>query len=446
VAWFDGGDGFVSESVVEEGNPGDVSTTWVERGGIVQRRGGAVTARVRLRLETASGWVTFDDVSLTELGGEMAAAMTPVTFASEVAPDGVVEPEAVVGDGDTRLGVLTAGDGGPVVTETVYYQFDGSLVAMRRDGELYYLLSDQLGSTSVPTDVGFTGQRLDTSTGLMFYQARYYDPTIGRFISADSIVPDPANPQDLNRYSYVGNNPVTFTDPTGHFLTASDDERYPGDYAYSIRSAGRFGGGGGLSGGGGSSWDEDEYTDDSGGPDRELLIAAMLEVIGESGYSTTGYAGLVREVVDDVSRWAAPPSDVVFTIDTSRLPVIEGFDEKVLGKLATKVRNAGAAARWVGVGFAFVTDVGDYQSGYKEAGWSGAFWELGETTSGVGGGLVTSGLVGGGTALACGALSLPGCAAAAIVVGFGSFFLGQWGGRGIYARLVDRPPGLLEDR
>jgi hypothetical protein len=51
----------------------------------------------------------------------------------------------------------------------------------------------------------------------MFYQARYYDPIIGRFTSADTIVPDPANPQDLNRYSYVRNNPLLYTDPSGHW-------------------------------------------------------------------------------------------------------------------------------------------------------------------------------------------------------------------------------------
>ncbi|MGH9897061.1 MAG: RHS repeat-associated core domain-containing protein, partial [bacterium] len=45
---------------------------------------------------------------------------------------------------------------------------------------------------------------------------RYYDPEIGRFISADTIVPDPNNPQSLNRYSYVNNNPISNIDPSGH--------------------------------------------------------------------------------------------------------------------------------------------------------------------------------------------------------------------------------------
>jgi hypothetical protein len=52
---------------------------------------------------------------------------------------------------------------------------------------------------------------------LLFLHARYYDPALGRFISADTIVPEPGNPQDFNRYAYVRNNPLTYTDPTGHF-------------------------------------------------------------------------------------------------------------------------------------------------------------------------------------------------------------------------------------
>jgi RHS repeat-associated protein len=72
----------------------------------------------------------------------------------------------------------------------------------------------------------FTGQRLD-STGLYYYGARYYDATIGRFISADTIVPDPANPQAYNKYSYCINNPLSCIDPSGH------------DYVFVCGSGGR---------------------------------------------------------------------------------------------------------------------------------------------------------------------------------------------------------------
>ena len=78
----------------------------------------------------------------------------------------------------------------------------------------------------------YTGKELDAGTGLMYYRARYYDPVLGRFLSADPLppvpgavppqggrgVPEPGNPQSLNRYAYVYNNPLKYTDPSGHWL------------------------------------------------------------------------------------------------------------------------------------------------------------------------------------------------------------------------------------
>ena len=107
---------------------------------------------------------------------------------------------------------------------------------------IHYYLTDHLGSSNVVTDQTgalvqqleytpygsvhvntgsvdvahkFTGQRHDASTGLYFYHARYYDPQLGRFTSPDSIVQAPTDPQTLNRYSYVRDNPLNNTDPTG---------------------------------------------------------------------------------------------------------------------------------------------------------------------------------------------------------------------------------------
>ncbi len=56
--------------------------------------------------------------------------------------------------------------------------------------------------------------------------ARFYVPGLGRFLSADTIVPDPANPQSFNRYSYVLNSPLKFTDPTGHCAEGSWGDDY----------------------------------------------------------------------------------------------------------------------------------------------------------------------------------------------------------------------------
>ncbi len=113
---------------------------------------------------------------------------------------------------------------------------------MRINSTLYFVLKDQLGSASVVTDstgatVGedrfypfgetrfttgnmqtdklFTGQREITGLGIYDYGARFYSPKLGRFLSADTIVPRPFNPQDLNRYSYTENNPLKYTDPSG---------------------------------------------------------------------------------------------------------------------------------------------------------------------------------------------------------------------------------------
>lgn len=132
----------------------------------------------------------------------------------------------------------------------------GVSVAMRTNGTLNWLVSDHLGSNSLatdaqggkisevrysawgearyawsqtpglPTDRTYTGQRsyMDDPTtttategfGLMFYNARWYDPYITHFSQPDSIIPNPGNPLDWNRYSYARYNPIRYNDPSGH--------------------------------------------------------------------------------------------------------------------------------------------------------------------------------------------------------------------------------------
>ncbi|MDD2237963.1 MAG: hypothetical protein PHG65_12225 [Kiritimatiellae bacterium] len=67
----------------------------------------------------------------------------------------------------------------------------------------------------------YTGQQLDRETGLYYYNARYYDPDIGRFIQPDTIIPNPTDSQAYNRYSYCLNNPVMMKDPSGHLSIGS---------------------------------------------------------------------------------------------------------------------------------------------------------------------------------------------------------------------------------
>ncbi len=129
---------------------------------------------------------------------------------------------------------------GGTITPTKYYNVNGQRVAMRTNSTLSYLLSDVLGSSTIaltstgatqavqlfapygavrysqgtmPTTYNFTGQRLDSQTGLLYYNFRYYDPVSGRFVRADTTQ---TNAGGMDPYAYVGNNPEGRTDPTGH--------------------------------------------------------------------------------------------------------------------------------------------------------------------------------------------------------------------------------------
>ncbi len=79
----------------------------------------------------------------------------------------------------------------------------------------------------LPTDRRFTGQREETGLGFYDYGARPYDPALGRFLQADTLVPEPGNPQSLNRYAYTLDNPLRYTDPSGH-LTEEQINRWTG--------------------------------------------------------------------------------------------------------------------------------------------------------------------------------------------------------------------------
>ena len=118
---------------------------------------------------------------------------------------------------------------GAVTTTVSHYSFGGLRIAVKRGSDLYHLHGDHLGSTSLTTDGAgaaaasrtyyaygseraasgdlqtdrtFTGQKSD-GTGLMHYNARYYDPALGTFISPDSMVPDMGMVIDYHRFLYA---------------------------------------------------------------------------------------------------------------------------------------------------------------------------------------------------------------------------------------------------
>jgi len=78
-------------------------------------------------------------------------------------------------------------------------------------------------SGTTPTKYTYTGQYSYTADfGLMFYNARWVDVSLGRFAQADSIVP--GGVQGYDRYAYVNNSPVMFADPSGHCIVEDDSD------------------------------------------------------------------------------------------------------------------------------------------------------------------------------------------------------------------------------
>ncbi|KLU63529.1 tRNA(Glu)-specific nuclease WapA precursor [Peptococcaceae bacterium CEB3] len=87
-------------------------------------------------------------------------------------------------------------------------------------------------SINIADDTGFNnaytyrGYRFDPESGLYFLQSRYYAAGIGRFLTKDSLLGDPGSPQTLDRYTYVGGDPVNFIDPSGNRIAGSDGNEY----------------------------------------------------------------------------------------------------------------------------------------------------------------------------------------------------------------------------
>jgi RHS repeat-associated protein len=128
-------------------------------------------------------------------------------------------------------------------TNTSYYFANGERVAKKdQSGNLFFYHLDHLGGTNAITDYmgnliertryypfgeirlggnekySFTGKEKDKLTDNYYFEARYYNPEFKHFTQADTFGPNLYDPQDLNRYAYVRNNPVKYIDPSGLFF------------------------------------------------------------------------------------------------------------------------------------------------------------------------------------------------------------------------------------
>jgi RHS repeat-associated protein len=119
---------------------------------------------------------------------------------------------------------------GPPGLDHVHRQTEpGRLHAGRPHRRVLYRAWGEVRHSSggTPTDQRYTGQR-DFGLGLYFYNARFYDSYLNRFASADTLIPNPGNVLDWDRFAAMRNNPLRYVDPTGH-RTCTEKQAATGD-------------------------------------------------------------------------------------------------------------------------------------------------------------------------------------------------------------------------
>ncbi len=238
----------------------DVSYTYDDNGNIHTMTVGATTTTYSYDdggQLTSDGTNTFtydENGNMTGDGGDSytfdyANQLTSATVDStttEFAYDGDGTRSSKTTGDDTTNYLYDAQSGLPQVVDdgTNSYLQQGGAQAQIDDGsdDPSYFVDDALGSVRVVTNdsgdptgstdynafgserttsgdtsaLGFTGQQSDPETGLTYLRARYLNPAVGRFISADTVQPNAPGTQGYNLYAYVANNPTNWMDPSGH--------------------------------------------------------------------------------------------------------------------------------------------------------------------------------------------------------------------------------------
>ena len=329
-------------------------------------------------------------------------------------------------------------------TEENSYTFSGVTVGLNDDGVRHHVFTDHLATVTGTLEYGlgvvnverlrylpygdkrgitgvvagdrtYTGQVDDmTVTGLMFYNARYYDPMARNFVSPDTIIPDPASTLGWNRYTYVNNNPINYSDPSGHCPYGTDPQC----------------GGGVATSGGGRSGSGSGIADD--------LVDVILNLPGSMLSEETVLTGsgpiYLRHTWSEVTDsgvvlfhedWVA--SELLDTqlqstlvIDLSEAP---GLASKLTPELLEKLALHAEAAGFVAT---FWFDRGEISAAFDVSPGDGAY-EVAETTSQALGSAGGAWLAGAGAAAVCS--TGVGCVAVVLVAtGIGGYAGDEVGG------------------
>jgi RHS repeat-associated protein len=237
------------------------------------------------------------------------------------------------------FGTLVELELGDEEVTTKYYYADEFLAAQKRGGVTQYVHQDHLDSLRAISDtsgtkigtrdfaafgeqVGSTGSVTlargygahfpDTESGLLYMGARYYDPVIGRFVQRDSVVPESGDPQSWNAYSFVRNNPLNRTDPTGN--EDKDFSDLGGDTVGEVLRDNGFGPE--VAPPPDASPEPRAQAETPGGTDYEFLKDVVLGIMsgakpGDDSPQATAKAKAVRDAAGEVDDFAARASGML---------------------------------------------------------------------------------------------------------------------------------------
>ncbi|MEZ4310013.1 MAG: FG-GAP-like repeat-containing protein [Polyangiaceae bacterium] len=209
--------------------PFDLPATHSQWGQLTTFAYDAFQARVR-KVRTAGGAPVEVVDTIAELYERRSETGSPVSHvfvvhgtdgpvAQVVYTEAAAAPEATLymhREAQGSVGLVTDSQGGEVAR--TYFDPFGEKVAANGA-----VVSPLLG----PVKLGFTGHRHDDELGLVHMRGRVFDPSQKRFLTPDPHVPDPLSLQSYHRFSYVMNNPLRYTDPSG-FLPAAGDLKTKG--------------------------------------------------------------------------------------------------------------------------------------------------------------------------------------------------------------------------
>ena len=269
-------------------------------------QGADVTNRFLGMSYDASGNLLFDGNNYTYDAENRIKTAAGVTYTYDGTGERVAKSTGTLYWGGSSKDALEESDAaGNLTSEYVF--FNGKRCARRvvATGAVFYYFSDHLGSSNVITDAGgnrqaesdfypyggevviladstanhykFTGKERDTETGVDYFFARYYSSALGRFLTPDwSATPAAVpyaklgDPQTLNLYAYVQNNPITGIDPDGHLGAGVAGHYQFGEFVGSFTTDG-------LEPGGITAWGHGESDETIGGGKETPASAAPTQ-------------------------------------------------------------------------------------------------------------------------------------------------------------------------